>query len=88
MPSLGWRLGTKVALGRSRHVLRAPEKHAQQEKRNWSYPSVANDSDIPDLHIPKWHTDQPCQTDDSTGNHLLPYRKFVRIWHDGRRIGW
>ena len=19
---------------------------------------------------------------------LLPYRKFVRIWHDGRRIGW
>jgi hypothetical protein len=27
-------------------------------------------------------------TDEIYDRDLLPYRKFVRIWHAGKRIGW
>ncbi len=64
---------SKAAPGLSRHLLRTPEKHAQQEKRNRSYHSVANNSDIPDLHIRNWHTDQPRETQDTTDNHKNPH---------------
>ena len=74
MPSLCRWLRTKAAPDLSRHVLRAPEKHAQQEKRNWSHHCVANDSDIPDLHVRKWHTNQPRKTQNTTDNHQNPHR--------------
>src|SRR3954469_5934509 len=82
MPSLGGRLGREAVLGRSRHLLRAPEQHAYEEKRNGSHHCVAKDSDIPDIvpkpdvHVRKWHTDQPCETQVTTDNQENPHRRL------------
>ena len=65
-------MGITAAQDRFRHMLRAPEKHAYEEKCNRSHHCVAKYSDIPDIvpkpdvHIRKWHADQPCETQDTT----------------------
>ena len=53
---------------------RSSDNYSHEQECNRGHNSVADDSDIPDLHIRKRHTDQTRKTQDTTDNHENPHR--------------
>lgn len=61
------------AAGVSRPRWGAPENEAQQRKYQERDHGIANDADIPHLHIGQGHPQQPRQTEDATDSHKHSY---------------
>jgi hypothetical protein len=67
---------TKASPALCRRLPGTSENDAQKQKRYTSYPNVANDSDIADIHVRKWHTDQSRETEDAADNQQKPQRSL------------